>query len=124
MAAAPGRHDAESVFKCRKDGKQIKDDYDNLKAETKVLNEIIERLQSVEGSNSQLLSEADQLRYMSGISVFQLMLWCSYVVRMNNLPANILHKHVWHSVWLSWCLNLTVAWSGLSCKSLSDGVRA
>ena len=53
-----------SCWCCRRDGKQIKDDYDNLKAETKVLNEIIERLQGVEGSNSQLLSEADQLRYM------------------------------------------------------------
>lgn len=53
---------AECLCTYRRDGKQIKDDYDNLKAETKVLNEIIERLQGIEGSNSQLLSEADQLR--------------------------------------------------------------
>lgn len=79
------------MSKCRRDGKQIKDDYDNLKAETKVLNEIIERLQSVEGSNSQLLSEADQLRYMCGLSLFQLMLWCSYAAGMHKLPVSILH---------------------------------
>lgn len=41
------------------------DDYDNLKSEAKVLNEIIERLQGVEGSNSELSAAADKLRYRS-----------------------------------------------------------
>ncbi len=45
----------------RRDGKQVKDDYDNLKAEAKVLNQIIERLQGVEGNNSQLQSDAERL---------------------------------------------------------------
>jgi hypothetical protein len=46
----------------RRDGKQVKDDYDNLKAEAKVLNQIIERLQGVEGNNSQLQSDAERLK--------------------------------------------------------------
>ena len=49
----------------RKDSKQMHDDYDNLKSEAKVLNEIIERLQGVEGCNSELSAEADKLRYRS-----------------------------------------------------------
>ena len=48
---------------CRKDGKQVKDDYENLKAEAKVLNQIIERLQGLEGSNSELQSETERLKY-------------------------------------------------------------
>ena len=46
----------------RKDGKQLHDDYDNLKSEAKVLNEIIERLQGVEGSNSELQAHTDKLK--------------------------------------------------------------
>lgn len=38
------------------------DDYENLKSEAKVLNEIIERLQGVEGSNTDLQAEANRLR--------------------------------------------------------------
>ena len=49
---------------CRKDGKQVKDDYENLKAEAKVLNQIIERLQGLEGSNSELQSETERLKYV------------------------------------------------------------
>ena len=48
----------------RKDGKQVKDDYENLKAEAKVLNQIIERLQGLEGSNSELQNEAERLKYV------------------------------------------------------------
>lgn len=46
----------------RKDSKQLHDDYDNLRSEAKVLNEIIERLQGVEGSNSELQTQSDKLR--------------------------------------------------------------
>lgn len=60
------------------------DDYDNLKSEAKVLNEIIERLQGVEGSNSELSAEADKLRYRSQIMhagaqslvLFVIPTWC------------------------------------------------
>lgn len=51
-----------SALLLRKDGKQLHDDYDNLKSEAKVLNEIIERLQGVEGSNSELQAQADKLK--------------------------------------------------------------
>ena len=47
----------------RKDGKQVHDDYNNMKAESKVLNQIIERLQGIEGANGELHSEAERLRY-------------------------------------------------------------
>ncbi|KAL0056004.1 hypothetical protein WJX82_006566 [Trebouxia sp. C0006] len=51
-----------SLQATQRDGKQVKDDYDNLKAEAKVLNQIIERLQGVEGNNSQLQSDAESLK--------------------------------------------------------------
>ncbi|KAL0031716.1 hypothetical protein WJX79_002877 [Trebouxia sp. C0005] len=51
-----------SLQAIQRDGKQVKDDYDNLKAEAKVLNQIIERLHGVEGNNSQLQSDAERLK--------------------------------------------------------------
>ena len=77
----------ERVGMYRRDGKQIKDDYDNLKAETKVLNEIIERLQGVEGSNSKLLSDADQLRYPPCFRKFASALCCTMHIHLQSWHA-------------------------------------
>ena len=52
----------DKLLLLRKDSKQLHDDYDNMKSEAKVLNDMIERLQGVEGSNSELQAQADKLR--------------------------------------------------------------
>ena len=47
---------------CRADAKQSETDYENLRAEVKVLNQIIERLQGVETDNQRMAAEAEKLR--------------------------------------------------------------
>ncbi len=46
----------------RADAKQSETDYENLRAEVKVLNQIIERLQGVEADNQRMAAEAERLR--------------------------------------------------------------
>ena len=50
------------LFACRADAKQSETDYENLRAEVKVLNQIIERLQGVEADNQRMAAEAEKLR--------------------------------------------------------------
>ena len=47
---------------CRADAKQSETDYENLRAEVKVLNQIIERLQGVEADNQRMAAEVEKLR--------------------------------------------------------------
>lgn len=47
----------------RADAKQSETDYENLRAEVKVLNQIIERLQGVEADNQRMAAEAERLRW-------------------------------------------------------------